>query len=203
MDGSAENAIKGVSPYWRVALMHNITGGQVMVGGYGMVANLVPSGYQGTTDRYTDAAVDAQMDRTYSGGASFVAHATWIFERRHLPASVAAGNAANLNSNLSTARIDATYYTKSRVGFSAGLFSTTGDSDPLLYPSGDVTGSATGSPDSQGYVAQLSYMPWLNTRLGLQYVGYTKFNGASSNYDGAGRDAHDNNTLYLMAWLVF
>jgi hypothetical protein len=32
---------------------------------------------------------------------------------------------------------------------------------------------------------------------------YTKFNGARNNYDGSGRNASDNNTLYLLAWLVF
>ena len=51
--------------------------------------------------------------------------------------------------------------------------------------------------------AELDYLPWLNTRFTAQYVAYTKFNGASSNYDGSGRGASDNNTLYLLAWLVF
>jgi len=32
---------------------------------------------------------------------------------------------------------------------------------------------------------------------------YSKFNGASSNYDGANRNASDNNTLYLLGWLNF
>ncbi len=203
VDGTASDAIHGVAPYWRVALTHNITGGQLMVGGYGMFAQLVPAGFQGATDHFTDAAVDAQLDKTMSGGASFVAHGTWIFEHRHMPASVAAGDATNLNSNLSTARVDATYYWASGLGLTGGLFTTTGDSDPLLYGAGAVTGSANGSPNSTGYIAQISFMPWLNTRLGLQYVGYTKFNGASTNYDGAGRNASDNNTLYIMTWLLF
>jgi len=29
---------------------------------------------------------------------------------------------------------------------------------------------------------------------------YDKFDGASSNYDGAGRNASDNNTLFLFLW---
>jgi hypothetical protein len=37
----------------------------------------------------------------------------------------------------------------------------------------------------------------------LQYTGYRKFNGVRRNYDGFGRDATDNNTLYLLAWLMF
>jgi hypothetical protein len=43
----------------------------------------------------------------------------------------------------------------------------------------------------------------MNLKLGLQYVYYTKFNGSSSNYDGAGRNASNNNTLFLYAWLAF
>ncbi len=203
VDASAENAIHGVSPYWRVAVQHALSSGQLEVGTYGMVANLVPSGFQGPRDRYADVGFDAQFDREYADGASLVAHGTAIIEHRHLAATEADGGASEVNSNLHTVRLDGTYYTPSRVGFSAGLFSTGGTTDPLLYPADAVTGSATGSPNSQGYVLQLSFMPWLNTRLGLQYVGYTKFNGASSNYDGAGRSAADNNTLYLMTWLVF
>ena len=39
-------------------------------------------------------------------------------------------------------------------------------------------------------------------RVGLQYIVYTKYDGASTNYDGTGRNASDNNTLYLFAWLA-
>jgi hypothetical protein len=46
-------------------------------------------------------------------------------------------------------------------------------------------------------------MPWQNLRLQAQYVAYSKFNGATTNYDGSGRNASDNNTLYLITWLLF
>jgi hypothetical protein len=39
-------------------------------------------------------------------------------------------------------------------------------------------------------------------RLGLQYTGYTRFNGASNNYDGFGRDASDNSTLFSFIWFA-
>jgi hypothetical protein len=58
---------------------------------------------------------------------------------------------------------------------------------------GDWT--AFGKEDSWG-------APWANLRLGLQYTGYTKFNGAKNNYDGLGRDASDNNTLFAFAWFA-
>ena len=48
-----------------------------------------------------------------------------------------------------------------------------------------------------------SFWPWLNVKFGLQYTYYTKFNGGTDNYDGAGHSASDNNTLYLFSWLAF
>jgi hypothetical protein len=84
------------------------------------------------------------------------------------------------------------------------LFSTTGSSDALLYPSaGGVAGNANGSPANRGFIAEVNYLPWLNTKLQLQYVGYSTFNGAATNYSGIERNASGNNTLYLLVWLNF
>ena len=44
---------------------------------------------------------------------------------------------------------------------------------------------------------------WLAVKLGLQYTAYMRFDGASSDYDGAGRNASDNNLLYAYLWLAF
>jgi hypothetical protein len=40
-------------------------------------------------------------------------------------------------------------------------------------------------------------------RIGLQYTAYTKYNGARDNYDGFGRNARDNNSLFLYAWTAY
>jgi hypothetical protein len=61
----------------------------------------------------------------------------------------------------------------------------------------------SGSPASRGYTAEIDYLPWLNTKLQLQYVGYSKFNGGSTDYAGIGRNASGNNTAYLLVWLNF
>ena len=45
--------------------------------------------------------------------------------------------------------------------------------------------------------------PWLNMKLGLQYIRYSRFDGASTNYDGAGTNASANNTLFAFAWFAF
>ena len=91
-------------------------------------------------------------------------------------------------------------------------FTTTGDTDATLYAPGALSGSNNGSPDSNGYRLQLEYVPfgkldsyarpWLNLRLGLQYTGYAKFNGGTANYDGSGRSAHDNDTLFAFFWVI-
>jgi len=46
-------------------------------------------------------------------------------------------------------------------------------------------------------------LPALNVQMTAQYVIYNKFNGGSDNYDGSGRNATDNNTLYLALWVLW
>ncbi|MDA8052506.1 MAG: hypothetical protein M0002_21305 [Rhodospirillales bacterium] len=40
-------------------------------------------------------------------------------------------------------------------------------------------------------------------KLFAQYTRYSQFDGAAKNYDGSGRNASDNNTLFLGVWLAF
>jgi hypothetical protein len=80
---------------------------------------------------------------------------------------------------------------------------TEGTTDALLYPQGAITGSANGDPRSSGFSANLSYWPLQNLDLGVQYTGYTRFNGTKTNYDGLARNASDNNTVYLLARFLF
>ena len=83
------------------------------------------------------------------------------------------------------------------------MFNVTGTPDTLLFAPADLSGSATGSPNSSGYIANVSWWPVQNCQLAAQYTVYTKFNGAKTNYDGSGRNASDNNTLYVLARFVF
>jgi hypothetical protein len=97
----------------------------------------------------------------------------------------------------------AEYMYQRRIGGTLEYCNTSGSSDPLLYPATPVSGSVNGSPDTSGFRAEVDYLPWLNTKLEMQYVRYQKFNGQSSNYDGSGRSAADNDTLYLLVWVAF
>lgn len=44
--------------------------------------------------------------------------------------------------------------------------------------------------------------PRFNLRVGVQYRIYAKFDGGTTNYDGLGHNASDNNTLRIFAWLA-
>jgi hypothetical protein len=137
------------------------------------------------------------------GHNSLTVTGTWIHEARSLDASQRAGAASVVSQHLDTYRARGTYHVGQRFAFSVGPFITSGTTDPTLYPSGAVSGSSAGSPNTTGAILEADYMPWQNTRLALQYTAYGKFNGRNSNYDGAGRNASDNNTLYAVAWLMF
>jgi len=130
-------------------------------------------------------------------------HATYIHEHQDLNASVAYGLAANPSNHLNYWTLDASYYWNETYGPTVGYFNTTGGADPVLYAPAPTFGSANGSPDSNGWILQWTYLPALNVQLTAQYVIYNKFNGSNSNYDGSGRNASDNNTLYLAMWVLW
>jgi hypothetical protein len=113
---------------------------------------------------------------------------------------------------LNSLELDVTYaYNQTWVG-SIGLFNSNGSRDVGLYAPAPDSGSNNGSPNSRGYVLGLEYVPfgksdsfaspWLNLRIGLQYTGYARYNGGTSNYDGFGRSAGDNDTLFAFFWLA-
>jgi len=39
--------------------------------------------------------------------------------------------------------------------------------------------------------------------MGLRYTAYTKFNGVSDNYNGFGRNASDNNSVFAYLWMLY
>jgi hypothetical protein len=212
LDGTASNVIDGVAPYWRFAYETNWDRHSFEVGAYGAQFKLFPGAgggapapLSGLTNKFTDVAQDVQYQ--FLGETHiFTAAATRIHESQDLAASFANGTSANPRDDLTTFRMAATYYYKRKIGGTLSYFSTTGSMDSVLYPTGSATGvvtSANGRPDTKGWVAEVDYLPWLNVKLQAQYTGYSKFNGAGSNYDGFGRNASDNNTLYILAWLAY
>ncbi len=201
LDASAQFTINGVAPYWRVALQRQWANTYVELGTYGLVADVYPTGITGATDNYADIALDCQIEQSI-GRNALIIHSTWIHENQNLNASFAAGNSQNSANTLSTFRLDGSYDFCQGLAVTLQYFNTWGSSDNVLYAPSAVDGSLTGSPNSSGLIGEFDFDPWQNFRLSLQYVMYGKFNGGSSNYDGFGRSAADNNTLYVSTWIM-
>ena len=200
--------IRGVAPYWRVAWQQTSTNNYLEVGSYGMHVKSSPggiAGFGGNLDSYTDWAADFQYDRTIPqfGGDILSLRGTYIRENSSLLATNTLGGSSLINHHLNTAQANADYHFGNRVSATVGVFNVDGTPDPFFYPATAVSGSANGDPRSNGYIANVSWWPVQNIGLTLQYTGYMRFNGAQTNYDGLGRDASANNTVYLVARFVF
>jgi len=197
-------ALKGYNPYWRLALQHEWDGAHsAMVGAFGMKIDRYPDNnyLHGPTNRFNDIGIDAQYQYLDPGDKHRLsAQFSYVREKQDWNATTQSNPSDTLKSVLAKV----TYYYQLKYGLSLGYFGVRGTADDAIYNNGEpLTGSATGSPNSSGYIVELNYLPVRDIRLALQYTGYTKFNGATTNYDGLGRNAKDNNTLFLLGWLLF
>jgi hypothetical protein len=201
--------VSGVAPYWRVYLQHQWGKHTFMLGHYGMVTQAFPEGQsRGNTNQFTDLAFDAEY-QYISRKHKFSVEATWIHEIQDWSASYALGDAGSRRNSLDTARFNINYSYWSSYGTFGGTvayFNTFGGCDRVLYAENPVDGSKNGLPNSNGFILQAEYLPpvWeRRTKILVQYVIYNEFNGAYSNYDGFGRSASGNNTLYVLIWQMF
>ena len=134
-------------------------------------------------------------------------------EQQKLAGSFNAGLSSQAGNTLDQLRANVSYYYLQTYGATLGWQRTAGSANPLLYAASPVSGSANGKPNSNAFIFEADWVPfgkadswgapWVNLKLGAQYTLYTQFNGGTTNYDGSGRNASDNNTLYLYAWLLF
>ena len=206
-DKTSDAVLGGSAPHWRLALQHAWDEGthSAMVGAYGLDARKFPDSLDptGPTDRFRDTGINAQYQYV-TDRHRFSVQLNWINEKQDLDASFGAGAASNSSNHLRSFKGKLTYYYDRKYGATLAYFRNSGDADNNLYNTGDpVTGSATGSPKTSGYVFELNWLPRRDVRLVLQYTAYQDFNGGGTNYDGFGRNANDNDTLYLLGWFMF
>ncbi len=212
--GPADNPhINGVAPYWRLAYQVSKDPYYFSIGTFGLEAKLQPDTTVPDTDRYSDVGFDATYQYANQDQSALTVNASYIHENQKLSATFNAGGVAAASNHLNTLRLDASYTYHQTWSAGAGVFDITGGQDQVFYGPAPLSGSNNGSPDTRGYILQLEYVPfgkmgswaqpWVNVRIGLQYTGYLKFNGGTSNYDGFGRTAHQNNSLFLFSWLAF
>ncbi len=194
--------ISGMAPYWRVAYQESGRTNVFEAGFYGMHMSSFPGAVSGPTDDYTDFGPDFEYDRTIGRDVLSV-RGTYLRENSTLNGSIAGGAASPGSHHLNTANANVEYHYGNRLSGAAGWFLTSGTADAMLYAPAPVVGSRTASPRSEGIIANISYWPLQNVDIAYQYYAYTRFNGASSNYDGSGRSASDNNTSYLLIRYIF
>jgi hypothetical protein len=206
-DKTTDAVLDGYAPYWRLALQHLWGDGthSAMIGTYGTNVRKFPDSLDptGPTDRFRDVGIDAQY-QYITDRHRFSTQLSWIHEKQELDATFGAGAASNPSNRLRTFKGKATYYYDQKYGATLAYFRTTGSVDDTLYNTGEaVTGSATGSPKTSGSIIELNWLPRRDVRFLLQYTAYRDFNGSRTNYDGFGRNANDNNTLYVLGWFMF
>ena len=188
-----QTKLSGINPYVRVALTHEWGAHNIMVGMFGLNAHIFPDNtvQSGPTIQYRDRGVDAQYQYLLD---PHTVSAQFSYVRETINNGAITGIASNASNTLNALRIKGTYIYQAKYGTSVSYFNTTGTSDPTLYS------SANASPDTRGWTPEIFYTPLQNIRIGLQYYAYQKFDGASTNYDGNGRNAKDNNTAFLYVW---
>ncbi len=197
-----EYNISGVAPYWRAAWQQSWGSNYLMVGTYGIYVNSYPGAVSGPKDRFVDPSFDFQYERPF-GANLLTAHGSFTYENSNMGATFASGGASAAANHLNAFQLDSTYHWRNKYTATGALFSTGGNDDVLLYASAPVTGSNNGSPNTTGYTVQFGYWPVQNIDLNVAYTGYTTFNGAGRNYDGANRNASDNASLYVALQLNF
>ena len=208
--GTPTEMVTRFAPYWRLVLSKTMASHYLSLGYVGLFDSVYESGESGPTNNFLDNGVDLQYQ--WDSAPQFVTfRSAFIWENQGLSAAQAAGSSAKASGDLYTFQFWVSYYRYNLVGLTGSLFNIGGSGNNVVYAPAPVSGSRTGKPTSLGGFVQVNLIPfsrWFHqmwpalpmTQFALQYTLYSTFNGASSNYDGYGRNASDNNTLYFLIW---
>lgn len=211
----ANNAhVNGFAPYWRAAFQFGTDTHYFSVGTFGLDVRLQPDPTVPDADHFTDLALDATYQYTPEDGPGVVlANTSFIHERQRLDGTFATGGADEPDNGLTSFEADVSYMWRQTLSAGLGYFDIRGTQDLALFGPAPLTGSAIGSPSTRGYTLQLEWVPlgkldsparpYVNLRFGIQYTGYLRFNGGTAGYDGFGRSASQNNSLFVFAWMAF
>jgi hypothetical protein len=197
----------GISPYLRVAYTHDWNEQNVMVGLIAMNTNIYPTdpntGFPilGATTHYQDKGIDAQYQYLLD---PHTVSAHFRYVRENINDDTGGIYATSAHTSSTFTKITYTY--RNQYGVDLAYKSITGSPDSQAYignGTNTYTGSANNSPNTRLWTPEVFWLPMQNLRIGLQYNLYTEYLGATTNYDGNGRNATDNNSAYLYAWMAF
>jgi hypothetical protein len=229
--------LRGLNPYWRLALNQAWGANSLMVGGSGMVSRIyddpLNTGDPATIHHFNDVGVDAQYQYLLDPHA-VTAQLVVTRQRHRYPDMLAnlgvdfvdaSGNSlapTNSSDTMRLIRARLSYVWQARYGGSASVFSLTGTTNTANQSSGfdpatltitadpaasvastRVGGNLSGNPATRGSTLELFWTPIQYLRVGGQFTAYSRYNGAARNYDGFGRNASDNNSLFLYVWAAY
>lgn len=233
IDDASKTRLRGTNPYWRLALTHEWGPHNLMVGTSGMNARVFDAAASTANPdnlgRFKNNGIDAQYQYLLDPHTFTVQVAHMRQVQTYSAATIAGGapnyfqadgvtpiDPVNPSDKLNIFRAKASYVYMAKYGGSLAYFNKTGTANTLNQTSGfdntgnitsadstRVTGNLTGNPATRGFTYEAFWMPEQHVRIGAQYTAYNKFNGATNNYDGFGRNARDNNTLFLYAWFAY
>jgi len=198
--------ISGVATYGRLAYQKDFGKQVASIGLVGLHTAVHPEREPGPTNKHSDWGIDATYQYLGNRKNIIAANLNYLHEHQKRDFDVDEGSLERRGHNLNSVKASVSYYRDNTYGLSGAMFSSWGTRDSDLFEAEEGGGSRTGKPNTSGYILQADWTPfgkedspnspWMNLRVGLQYTGYFKFNGASHDYDGFGRDASDNNTVY-------
>ncbi len=201
LDARSGRRIERIALYGRVAHEARVPLGSLTVGASTLSADLAhPDALGSGTDRVRSTGIDL-LWQTARGPHETTVRAAFAHERWATGSGIAAGLAARASNRLESLEVSASYLHAKNRSATIGYFRRTGSSDPLFF------GTRTGRPDRAGlrldafvinpFFAPPKWHPGMRTRLGATLTHYSAFDGARDDYDGSGRKARDNDTLFV------
>jgi hypothetical protein len=205
--------LQGTNPYWRVALSHSWGPHNIMVGTSGMIADVfddpLDTSDPSTVHHFRDFGLDSQYQYLLDPH-TVTAQFSYTRDNHRYPAFLANQPVFDVNDNplpntnatdtTKVLRAKVSYVYQAKYGASLAHFNQTGSTNSALYDPTRVYGNVSGNPAISGWTYEAFWTPLQYLRVGIQYTTYGKFNGASHNYDGQGRNAGDNNSLFFYIW---
>jgi hypothetical protein len=191
-NGSQIN-IKGTNPYARLALTKEWGPHNVMVGLTHLdVQQYTDStSHSGPTDHYRDNGIDFQYQYLLDP-YTVTATVTRIHEK------IDPGTEGILSDTVNSLRAKASFIYQAKYGATLSYFDVSNSSNANgFFVSQAPAVSQTGT---RGWTPEIFWTPVQYVRLGMQYTMFNRVNGQSSNTDGNGRNAKDDNSLFFYVW---
>jgi hypothetical protein len=199
------NYLDGYNPYWRAYWDRERGPHSLMIGTFNMRARVFPdsSNPAGPVDTFQDYGFDSQYQHLGVRNKVTV-RGSYIYERRDWSGSFPLGTTGLPKGNLKSMTASASYAYDNAWTFHAGYFLSGGNDDSTLYGISDPSGNeVTASPKTAGYNLQIDRQLTQNVQLMAQYRGFLRFDGLRHDIDGLGRNAADNNTLWMSLFFAF